>query len=128
MIELPVELIISIVADYFHLTIDEIKSPRKFGEYVRGRQVAMYFCRIYTSLSERRIGEYFKVNENFKAKNHATVFHSSKKVKELMGIYPRYKIFVTEIDVRLKKEVENYTEDLKVDESEVFQENDYYKN
>jgi len=126
MIELSVELIISIVADYFHLTIDEVKSHRRLKEYVRARHIAMYFCQRYTMLSDRNIGSYFRVNG--KAKDHSTVFYSTKKVGELRDIYPKYRNFINEIDIKLKKEVENYEEDLKVDESEVFQENDYYKN
>lgn len=123
--ELPVETIMLTVADYFHLTIEEMKSYRKFTEYVRARQIAMYFCQGYTVLSDREIGTYFR--ENDKAKDHATVFYSTKKVGELRDIYPKYKTYITEIEALLKIQLENYTEDLKADESEVYMENDYYE-
>ncbi|UQE75076.1 chromosomal replication initiator protein DnaA [Gordonia sp. PP30] len=69
--------IITITADYFDISIDDLRGPSKVRPVVRARQISMYLCRELTDLSLPRIGEAFD-------RDHTTVMHAERRIKELM--------------------------------------------
>jgi chromosomal replication initiator protein len=72
------DLVISIAAEYFSVTMEEIRSASRSRPLVTARQMAMYLCRELTDLSLPKIGEYFG------GRDHSTVVHAAKKVRKEM--------------------------------------------
>ncbi len=72
--EITIEFIQQIVADYFKVSINELKSKTRKKDIAMARQIAMYFSQQYTSLPLKSIG-----NE-FGGRDHSTVVHASKTV------------------------------------------------
>ncbi|MEA5595957.1 chromosomal replication initiator protein DnaA [Rivularia sp. UHCC 0363] len=69
--------ILSIVADTFNLSIEDLKSNSRRREISWARQIGMYLMRHYTDLSLPRIGE------EFGGKDHTTVMYSCEKITQL---------------------------------------------
>jgi chromosomal replication initiator protein len=72
------DLVMSVAADYFDVTAEEICSPNRSRPLVTARQMAMYLCRELTDLSLPKIGE------RFGGRDHSTVIYANNKVRELM--------------------------------------------
>ena len=70
------DLAISVAAEYFHVTPDDIRSGNRSRPLVNARQVAMYLVRELTDLSLPKIGE------RFGGRDHSTVIHATNKVRE----------------------------------------------
>lgn len=77
--EVSAPAIIEETANYFGITPDEICSTSRTQTLVRARQVAMYLCRELTELSLPKIGS------EFGGKDHTTVMHAVKKIRQLMA-------------------------------------------
>ncbi|MEM7422244.1 MAG: chromosomal replication initiator protein DnaA [Pseudomonadota bacterium] len=65
------------VADYYHLRMNDLVSPRRARAVARPRQVAMFLCKTLTSKSLPEIGR------GFGGRDHTTVIHAVKKIEEL---------------------------------------------
>ncbi len=64
-----------IVANYFGIGIDDLKSKKRNKEIIFPRQVAMYLARLHTDESFPKIGS------EFGGKDHSTVIHSCDKIE-----------------------------------------------
>ena len=69
-------LIMEIVAHYYGVTVDDLKSRQRSSDIVEPRQVAMYLCRKKLNKTLKEIGVAFG------GKNHATVIHAYDKIAE----------------------------------------------
>ena len=89
-------IIMSVTAEYFSVTVDDLKGHSRSRVLVTARQIAMYLCRELTDLSLPRIGQIFG------GKDHTTVMHAVRKISALMA--ERLAIFnqVTELTSRIK--------------------------
>jgi len=66
------------VAEFFQVTVEDLKSKKRSANLAFPRQVAMYLCRKLTNESFPKIGT------EFGGKDHSTVMHSCEKIdKEL---------------------------------------------
>ena len=74
--DISIDFIKKTVCDYFNIAPDQLKSKTRKREIVQSRQVAMYFAKIYTKNSLASIGS------QIGGKDHATVLHACKTVKE----------------------------------------------
>ena len=72
------EYILSIVANYFDVTSDEILSSKRSQEISYARQIAMYLLREFTNMSLPKIGQ------ELGGRNHATIVSGIKKIKECL--------------------------------------------
>lgn len=63
-----------VVANFYKISFDDIKSKKRTPSLAIPRQVAMYLCRKLTDESFERIGT------EFAGKNHATVIHACNKI------------------------------------------------
>ena len=68
--------IIEKVADYFHLTSDDLLSRSRKQAVAEARQIAMYLCRELTEESYAHIGS------RFGGRDHSTVIHAHRKIDE----------------------------------------------
>jgi chromosomal replication initiator protein len=66
------------VAEYYHLKLTDMASPRRAREVARPRQVAMYLSKQLTPRSLPEIGR------KFGGRDHTTVMHAVKKIEELV--------------------------------------------
>jgi chromosomal replication initiator protein len=69
-----------VVADYYKLKMSDMLSKRRSRSVARPRQVAMSIAKELTSHSLPEIGE------SFGGRDHTTVLHACRKVKELEGM------------------------------------------
>jgi len=89
MSEIDPLFIIKIVCDYFHVPIEDIIIPLRHKEIVMSRQIAIYFIRQYTKLSQTSAGLYFIGQDG--PVNHATINHAEKTVRNDMETSSKYK-------------------------------------
>ena len=68
------------VADYYKLKMSDLLSKRRSRSVARPRQVAMALAKELTNYSLPEIGE------SFGGRDHTTVLHACRKVKELEKI------------------------------------------
>ena len=96
--EITAAIIIGQTAAYFGLTIDDLCSASRSRVLVNARQIAMYLCRELTDLSLPKIGQ------QFGGRDHTTVMHAERKIRQLMA--ERRSIFnqVTELTNRIKQQ------------------------
>ena len=72
------DLVVSVAAEYYDVTADEICSSSRSRPLVTARQMAMYLCRELTDLSLPKIGE------RFGGRDHSTVLYAMHKVRQQM--------------------------------------------
>jgi len=96
--EITAAEIIGQTAAYFGLTIDDLQGSSRSRVLVNARQIAMYLCRELTELSLPKIGQ------QFGNRDHTTVMHADRKIRQLMA--ERRSIFnqVTELTNRIKQQ------------------------
>ena len=85
-------------AAYFSLTIDDLCGTSRSRVLVNARQIAMYLCRELTELSLPKIGQ------TFGGRDHTTVMHADRKIRQLMA--ERRSIYnqVNELTTRIKQQ------------------------
>lgn len=66
-------------AKYFGLSVEELCGSSRSRTLVNARQIAMYLCRELTDLSLPKIGQ------QFGGRDHTTVMHADRKIRQLMG-------------------------------------------
>ncbi len=71
---LTVEIIQKIVADFYGIRFQELKTRKRTKEIALPRQIAMYISREHTDLSLNDIGK------NFGGKDHATVIYACRQI------------------------------------------------
>ncbi|WP_425393957.1 chromosomal replication initiator protein DnaA [Actinotalea ferrariae] len=96
--EITAAAIIAQTANYFGLTIDDLCGSSRSRVLVTARQIAMYLCRELTEMSLPKIGQ------QFGGRDHTTVMHANRKIRELMA--ERRSIYnqVTELTNRIKQQ------------------------
>lgn len=68
-----------VVAEYYKIKISDLHSKRRSRSVARPRQVAMYLSKDLTNHSLPEIGD------SFGGRDHTTVLHACRKIKELMS-------------------------------------------
>lgn len=89
--------IINVVCKHFSLDIATIHTKSRKREVVQARQVAMYLAKNYTDFSTSKIGALIG------KKDHATVLHACKTIKELQEVDKTLRAEIEEIQATLKK-------------------------
>ena len=96
--EITAALIIAQTAAYFGLSIDDLCGSSRSRVLVTGRQIAMYLCRELTDLSLPKIGQ------QFGGRDHTTVMHADKKIRQLLAERRSVYNQVTELTNRIKQQ------------------------
>ena len=76
---ITIEYIQELVANYFNVTVDDLKSARRTKSITYPRQIAMYLCRKNTDNSLPKIGE------EFGGRDHTTVIHAYEKISDALN-------------------------------------------
>ena len=99
--EITSSAIMAQTATYFSLTIDDLCGTSRSRVLVNARQIAMYLCRELTDLSLPKIGQ------TFGGRDHTTVMHADRKIRQLMA--ERRSIYnqVTELTNRIRLQSKN---------------------
>ncbi|NLG24441.1 MAG: chromosomal replication initiator protein DnaA [Clostridiales bacterium] len=91
------ELIMDVVAGYYHLPVAEMTSQRRNREIAMPRQVAMFLTREMTDLSTTRIGDAFG------GRDHTTVLHACDKVADMVKANARMRETVEELRTSIRR-------------------------
>jgi chromosomal replication initiator protein len=95
--QVTVDQIMASTADYFGVTLEDLRGHSRSRVLVNARQVAMYLCRELTELSLPRIGQAFG------GRDHTTVMHADRKIRQQMA--ERRSLFnqIAELTNRIKQ-------------------------
>lgn len=74
--EITSQLIIEVVSEHFHISIDQMISKSRSSDIAKPRQIAMYLCKNMTSNPLDSIGALLG------GRDHSTIIHGIKKVTE----------------------------------------------
>jgi len=85
-------------AAYFGLTMEDLCGASRSRVLVTARQIAMYLCRELTELSLPKIGQLFG------GRDHTTVMHADRKIRQLMGERRATYNQVTELTNRIRNQ------------------------
>ncbi len=75
---ITIDLIQDVVANYYNLSIQELKSQRRTRNVSFPRQIAMYLSRKMTDMSLPKIGD------EFGGRDHTTVIHAYEKISKAL--------------------------------------------
>ena len=89
--EITAQLIIEVVSEHFHISVDQMISKTRSSEIARPRQIAMYLCR--NELHE----SYPTLRDCFKRKDHSTVLYACERVENDMAKDPQTRAAVEAI-------------------------------
>ena len=96
--EITAAVIIAQTAAYFGLSIDDLCGASRSRVLVTARQIAMYLCRELTDLSLPKIGQ------QFGGRDHTTVMHADRKIRQLMAERRSVYNQVRELTNRIKQQ------------------------
>ncbi len=91
-----VQRIQRVVADYYQISVDDIKSKKRHASVAYPRQIAMYLTRKLTDESFPKIGI------EFGGRDHSTVIHSVDKISEEINQNKQLKNLVETLEEKIK--------------------------
>jgi len=94
--EISLEYIQKIVGEYFKVSTEKINTNKRDREVVQPRQICMFFAKKYTKLTYSTIGSHCG------GKDHSTVLHACRTISNLYETDKKMKIFIDEIDKKMK--------------------------
>lgn len=94
--QISVQMIQEVVCKYFNLEMNAIQTRSRKREIVQARQVTMFLAKKYTDCSFSHIGKIVG------KKDHATVLHACKTIKDQMETNKSFRSSVEEIETLLK--------------------------
>ncbi len=96
--EITAGQIMAQTSSYFGLSMDDLCGSSRSRVLVTARQIAMYLCRELTDLSLPKIGQ------QFGGRDHTTVMHADRKIRQLMAERRSVYNQVTELTNRIKQQ------------------------
>lgn len=92
------EDVLNAVADYYGVSIEDLKGPRRSRNVTVPRQITMYLSRLLTASSLPKIGEMLG------GRDHSTVLHGCSKVTSLIQAAPPVKAAVADLSKQLLRQ------------------------
>lgn len=96
--EVTIHTIQLIVCEHYNVSMDALQSKTRKRPIVQARQVAMFLAKKYTKNSLVKIGK------EIGGRDHATVLHALKTVKNLMDIDKSFNNDIGSLERKLKKD------------------------
>lgn len=97
-----VGIIKELVLKHFDLTWDQINVRCRDTELVQARHIIIYFAKNKTGLTLKKIGNLFNGG-----KDHATVIHAIKAVRDLMDTNKYYKLQIQALEKVIDFNIDN---------------------
>ncbi|HQP91047.1 MAG TPA: chromosomal replication initiator protein DnaA [Candidatus Omnitrophota bacterium] len=94
--DISIEDIQKIVSEHFKINIADFKTKKRIKSIVMPRQIAMYLARELTCLSLPEIGQ------RFGGKDHTTILHAYKKIKDAVTTDPKLKNTIERLLIDIK--------------------------
>jgi len=94
--EISIEYIQKVVGEYFNVSTDKINTNKRDREVVQPRQICMFFAKKYAGLTYATIGSHCG------GKDHSTVLHACRTISNLYETDKKMKIYIDEIDKKMK--------------------------
>ena len=94
---LSIETIQKVTADFFSLSINDLKGKKRTQKIVYPRQIAMFVCREMTDYSTTEIGE------NFGGRDHTTVMYSIEKIRNILITDPTLDTTIENLKRQIKE-------------------------
>lgn len=91
-----IQKIQQVVADYYNISVDDLKSKKRKADIAFPRQVAIYLCRTLTDESFPKIGI------QFGGRDHSTVIHSVDKITNEIKTNPKFRNVMDNIKSKIK--------------------------
>ena len=92
-----IKRIMTVTAQYFKLTIDDLKGKRRSKEIANARMIAMYLCRTMTDETYPRLGL------EFGGRDHSTVIHAYNTISEEIKKNPELEKTISEIKLKMSE-------------------------
>jgi len=96
--QINISLIQRIVAEYYHVRPEDLRSKKRTRDVAFPRQVAMYLCRKLIDASLPKIGE------EFGGRDHTTVLHALEKITEQMKVDYGLQTTISEIEEKIRQQ------------------------
>lgn len=93
--ENTIENIQKVVADFYHITVENLKGKRRTQQIANARLVGMYLCQMLTDETTSRIGR------DFGGRDHATVIHARNKISNSLKVDKKLELEINEIKSKL---------------------------
>ena len=94
--KLTINLVQKAVADYYQITVEDLKSKKKDRFVTYPRQIAMYLCRELMGATQPQIGR------DFGNRDHTTVIHACNRIGDARSTDPQLERALNEITTILK--------------------------
>jgi chromosomal replication initiator protein len=94
--KVPIEIIQRVVAEEFHLSINDLKGKKRTQNVVHPRQLAMYIIRDITEYTHEEIGQAFG------GRDHSTVMHAFQKIESRAKAEPHMESLIQSLIRRVK--------------------------
>lgn len=86
-----------LVARYFELRLEHLRSPDRAAVYSHPRAIAMYLCRRHTECSFPLIGQAFG------GRNHSTVYYAVEKIRHRIKEDPETREAVQDLTKKIEE-------------------------
>jgi chromosomal replication initiator protein len=90
--DITIDKINHIVADYFSMDVDRLRSQTRKREVVTARQAAMYLCKKLAKEPLKAIGLAFG------GRDHSTVIYACRSVNNLMETDPKFRALISDLE------------------------------
>lgn len=94
--EIDIPFIQEIVADYYSISVDEIRSKKRTASLSHARHVAMYITRKMIDVNLTSIGQFYG------GRDHSTVCHAIDKITEELEVNPEFENTIVELERRVR--------------------------
>ena len=91
-----IQKIQQVVAEYYNITVEDLKSKKRKASVAFPRQIAIYLCRTMTDESFPKIGI------QFGGRDHSTVMHSVDKIDNEIKTNPQFKAIIDALKSKIK--------------------------
>ena len=91
-----IQKIQQVVAEYYNITVEDLKSKKRKANIAFPRQIAIYLCRTLTDESFPKIGI------QFGGRDHSTVMHSVDKIDNEIKTNPQFKLVIDTLKNKIK--------------------------
>ena len=91
-----IQKIQQVVAEYYNITVEDLKSKKRKASIAFPRQIAIYLCRTLTDESFPKIGI------QFGGRDHSTVMHSVDKIDNEIKTNPQFKEIIETLKSKIK--------------------------